>query len=51
MTIFYRDSIGTVSAKVDKYGIQILDGIAYFSIGEKAEKRIPIENVLEIMPD
>lgn len=51
MTIYYRDSAGVIMAKIDEYGIQFLDGKAYFSIDEKAERKIPIENIMQITAD
>jgi hypothetical protein len=50
MTIYYCDEFGIVSVKVNSDGIQFLDGIAYFSDGEK-EYKVNIKNICEIMED
>ena len=47
MKIYYRDEGGGVCVDVDEYGIQFLDGFAYFSNGER-EFRIPISDLLSI---
>lgn len=47
MTVTYRDELGYISVEIDPYGVQFLDGEAYFS-ANREEYRIKLENLVEI---
>ena len=47
MFITFRDEVGYSVVEVDGYGLQFLDGIAYFSDGEH-EYRVPVDKLEEI---
>lgn len=47
MLLVYRDELGYVQVKVDDYGVQFVEGYAYFGNDER-EYKVKVENLVSI---
>lgn len=49
MAITFRDGLGIARVIVNQYGIQFLNGTAYFADDDETEYRIPVGDIIEVM--
>lgn len=50
MILCYMDEIGACEVEIDEHGVQIVNGYAFFSDGNR-NYTVPVNNVLAIMQE
>lgn len=48
MVVRYKDELGVCVVEIDEYGVQIVNGYAYFSDGNR-DYTVPVNNIFAIM--